>query len=733
MKLCKFAAALTGAALSLSLVAPALAAEAADQRLARVTLEVKGTLGIGDEYTEFYGEPDETALGTRWSLSWKSEDEELSVTATDEGKVLSLNRWEKGDRVVEPVFAMGSSGELSFPAMTRAQAGEHARAFLDKVLSENEKVSFTEEDAESLSATEYSFRGNVELNGLPSPMSVYVRVRLSDGEVTRFWRGDVSDYAGAPGEAKTSTTEEKARELLKTTLSLRLEYVRDGEEGKAVLRYLPNGTDEFYVDAATGELVNLTELRDKLRQEYAGTGGNKLMANASMAAMDAAAPEAAPTLSEVELEGVAKLEGVLDKEGLDKKIKAWRELGLDAYALGSAGYNVDRETGDVTARVSYAKNTEEGIYRRYVTVDAKTGELISMYGNNPSRMVLLEEDSKEYKALLTAAQAQEKGEAFLKRLWGEQLAKTERYNEVDGKEKASTVSFTFAQKVNGYFFPENSITVRVDGTDGSIMGFSRSFDDEVVFDTADGLISEEEAIDVWCGSFPVELGYMEIPVALDMSKEFELLRNAGYTYYNSLKPGYALGDRDAWYSGVDAKTGELVEPETTEPETMFYDDLEGHWAKEILDELARYGVGWMGGKAEPDKALTQLDYILLLSSAEGYRWSNVGEEDVETLYEIAYRQGILTKEERQEDKVLTRAELVKMFLNSRGYGKVAQLSGIFRCDFADAAQIPESDLGYAALAQGLGIAGGDGEGNYAPTRPAVRCEAAVMLWKYMKR
>ena len=60
MKLCKFAAALTGAALSLSLVAPALAAEAADQRLARVTLEVKGTLGIGDEYTEFYGEPDET-------------------------------------------------------------------------------------------------------------------------------------------------------------------------------------------------------------------------------------------------------------------------------------------------------------------------------------------------------------------------------------------------------------------------------------------------------------------------------------------------------------------------------------------------------------------------------------------------------------------------------------------------------------------------------------------------
>ncbi len=730
MKLHKFAAALTAAALSLSLAAPALAAEAADQRLTRVTLAVKGTLGIGDEYTEFYGEPDETALGTRWNLDWKNEEAELNVTATDEGKVLSLNRWERGAKV-EPVSA-GSREGLSFPAMTRDQAGQCARAFLDRVLSENETVTFTDKEEESLSATEYSFRGNVELNGLPSPMSVYVRVRLSDGEVTRFWRGDVSDYAGAPGEATTSVTQEKARELLKSTLSLRLEYVRDGEEEMAVLRYLPNGTDEFYVDAATGELVNLTELRERLRRDYETGGGasNKFMASADV---DATTSEAAPALTETELEGVAKLEDVLDKDSLDKKIKGWRELGLDSYTLGSASYSVDRETGEVTARISYAKNTEDGIYRRYVTVDAKTGELISMYGYNPSRIVLAEKDSKEYKVLLTTADAQAKGEAFLKKLWGGQFAKTERYNEADETAKVADVSFTFAQKVNGYFFPANSLSVRVDATDGSIMGFSRNFDDKVVFDTTDGLISEEQAVDAWCGSFPVELGYMEIPVALDMSKEFELLRNAGYSYYNSLKPGYALASQDAGYTGVDAKTGELVKPETAEPETMFYDDLEGHWAREILDELARYSVGWMGGKAQPDKALTQLDYILLLSSADGYRWRDVDEEDVERLYEFAYRNGILTKEERQEDKVLTRAELVKMFLNSRGYGEIALLPGIFRCGFADAGQIPEADLGYAALAQGLGLVEGDSQGNYASTRPAVRCEAAVMLWKYMKR
>ena len=729
MKLRKLAAALTTGALTLALAVPALASESADQRLAKVTLAVKGALGIGDEYTEFYGEPDETALGTRWSLSWKNEDGELSVTATDAGKVLSLNRWE-GSYKAEPILA-GEKGARTFPAMTRAEAQTRAEAFLGRVLADNEKIVFSDEWEESLSATEYSFRGNVELNGLPSPMTVYVRVRLSDGEVTRFWRGDVSDYAGKPGTPETSTTADRARELLKTTLDLRLEYVlKEGDgENRAVLRYLPNGTDEFYVDAATGELVNLTELRDRLRRQDSVAGGDmeKVYNTLKTEAMAEDGAASVPTLNPTELEGVAKLEDVLDKEALDKKVKAWKELGLDKYTLGSASYSVDRETGDVTARVSYGRNTEDGICRRYVTLNAKTGELLSMSGSNPYRT---RQDGTRY---LTAQAAQEKAEAFLKLLWPGQLAKTEVYNAPDEDAGVTVWVFTFAQKVNGYFFPGNSLSVQVDAADGSIMGFSKSFDEEVSFDAAEGLITEETAVDAWCQSFPVELAYMEIPVALDMTREFELLRNAGYSYYNALKPGYALGDRDAWYSGVDAKTGELVKSETAEPERMTYDDLEGHWAKEILEELARYGVGWWGGKAQPDKALTQLDYIILLASVSGYRYDPLRAEDVDALYDFAVRQGLLAKAERQEDRVLTRSEVVKMFLNSEGYGPIAQLPGIFRCDFADAADIPEADLGYAALGQGLGIIGGDSAGNYAPARLAVRSEAAALLWNYMKR
>lgn len=738
MKLKRFAAALTAGVLTLSLAAPALAAEAADARLAKVTLAVKGVLSISDAYTEFYGEPDETALGTRWNLSWSGDDEQLQITATDAGKVVSLNRWEKGG--VQPVYssAVGRNSP-AFPPMTMDQAKAHAQAFLDKVLSDNETVEFEENESESLSATSYTFRGEIRLNGLASPMSVSVRVRLSDGEVTRFWRGDVSDYAGEPAPAATFTTAEKAREQLKSTLDLRLEYVLDwdggeGAEKKAVLRYLPNSTDEFYVDAATGELVNLTELREKLRRDYeTGSGAaNKFMASA---AMDAAAPEAAPTLTPTELEGVAKLEDVLDKDALDKKIRAWKELGLDKYTLGAANYSVDRETGEVTAWVSYAKNTEEGIYRRNVTVDAKTGDLVSMYGYGPSRYELQVTGGRDENApaAITAKNAQAKASAFLTKLWPEQFAKTEAYNGPDAAGKAAEWNFTFAQKENGYFFPGNSISVQVDA-DGYITGFSKSFDDGVVFDSADGLISMDAAVDAWCESYPVELEYMEVPIALDMREQFMPLRNAGYTYYNALKPGYALGEQDGWCSGVDAKTGQVVREKGGEAEKMAYDDLDGHWAKAILDELARFRVGWLGGKAEPDKALTQLDYLKLLASMDGYTVTErEGEKGWDWLYDYAYRQGLLTREERAEDETVTRAGMVKMLLNSMGYGEVARLPGIFRCDFADAASIPEADLGYAALAQGLGIISGDGEGNYAPTRSSTRAEAAVLVWNYLKR
>lgn len=751
MKLRKLTATLLAAALGLSLSAPALAADAADVRLTKVTQTVKATLDIGDEYESFYGEPTETMLGTRWTLHWEAEGKSLDVSATDEGKVLSMNLW--GETVQPGREEQGPA----FPALTWADAKSRAETFLAQVFTEGEAAVFDgESSGASLNATSYYFYGAITLSGLPSPLRFRLRVRVADGAVTSFSRDDVSEYVGALSAAQTSTTADKAAALLKDTLSMRLEYVWDeNQDGHAVLRWLPNSTDDFYVDAATGKLVNLTELRELLNTETGGSGLNRF--NTSMTAPEAAADSA---LSKAELEGIAKLEGVLDQKALDEKVRAWTQLGLTGFELSGASYRVEREedgirpmpiavtdgvavaeiageaaeaeTGaeaaisKVTATLTYAKKVGNSISRRTVTLDAKTGELESVSGYNAYNDGAVKVEQK-------AAQA--KAEAFLKALWGEQFAKTDLYTSSEATVLSGAWSFTFAQKENGYFFAPNAITVRISAEDGTVMGVSKSFDDDVVFDDAQGLISEADAVAAWAASYPVELSYIAVPVQLDLlGQEAKPLINAGYSYYNALKPGYALGDRDTWYSGVDAKTGELVKPsyDYTSP-TVTYDDIEGHWAQAALSELAEYNVGWFGGKAQPDAPLTQLDYIALLASADGYTWDLSEEGAADDLYSYAVRRGLLTAEERDEDAVLIRGEAVRLLLDSLGYKQVANLQGIFRCDFADAQAIPPEYMGYAALAQGLDIVhGGDGL-DFAADHFATRAEGAMMLWRYMKR
>ena len=181
----------------------------------------------------------------------------------------------------------------------------------------------------------------------------------------------------------------------------------------------------------------------------------------------------------------------------------------------------------------------------------------------------------------------------------------------------------------------------------------------------------------------------------------------------------------------DAKTGTVLVHELRD-NTLTYDDLEGCWGKNQALTLAEYGVGWQGGSLRPNDTLTQLDLVALLASTHGYSYSP-DEDDADDLYAYAYRYGILTPEQRQDAAQVTRLELIQLLLDSAGYGSIARLEGIYRCDYTDADTIPAGQLGYAALAQGLGLVAGDSAGRFAPNRPATRVEAIAILYQFMMR
>jgi len=703
-----------------SLALPARA-QSADDRLAAVTAKVKTVLDLDTEnYTDFYGDLMEDVLAPSWYLEWFSDDASLNISATEEGKILSYNYRENSAVSYEQSFAP------RFPAGDQDSAKAAAEAFLSKVLTKGESVVLEGRQV-YLGQTSYRFSGQILINGLPAGLSCSVAVRCEDNVITNFYRDDFNGaMMGGIPSAAAKITPEQAKTALRGTLALRLEYVENGD-GAAILRYLPEYGDDYYVDAQTGELVNLTELAQDLSK-----GENSSASNDTMASAPSAAPES--SLTEAEKAGAEKLKGVLEKDALEKKARAISQLGLEKYTLSSVNYTVAREEDEngetpVTATLRFGRQVGGAAWRRTLTVDARTGELIRV-----SSSAWMADETVERS--VDAQQAQEKAAAFLQSRCGDIFAKTELYRSSDALTNDWNVShsFTFAQKENGYFFPANSISVGVDATDGSISSYNCVFDDSVTFESPEGIVTMDAALDAWLDTYTVQLAYVHVPAAVDYSvPEYAPLKDIGITYLYKLVLGYGL-EREDYLLGIDAKTGKAAAPDWAAVEPgVTYDDVAGHWAQKEIEKLAKYQVGFLGGKFRPRDALTQLDLIALLASTSGYLYDGSGEDAADYLYEFAYGMGLLKKEERADGAVMTRGETVRLILNAMGYGHVAQLEGIFRTGFTDDSSIPAEYYGYVALAQGLGIVSGDASGAFGAAAQTTRAQAAVMLCRLMER
>ena len=710
----RMASLLLAAALTAVLVLPAAAADEAaqDARLTQVTQAVKDTLDLDtSEYSSFYGECYDQTLVSQWSLYWEGSAGTLSIDALEDGTIT---------RYYLSQEEAGSAGLPSYPSGDPAQARETAHVFLDKVLSPGlESVQLEESSgSDRLGRNQYRFSGNILFHGLPSPLNCSITVDGGSGQVTNFHR-DVSygTYMGGVPSPTPAVTSQAAAQSLKDSLSLKLEYVLpEGGGAQAVLRYVPDSRDEYYVDAQTGALVNLTELEAGLGDMGMGGGSSS---------EDSAAGTPENGLSQAEQEGIQKLEGVLSKETLDGQLRAVPQYGLEDYALSSASYQLIQETESQEERVlctlRYLLPGEDGTAARTFTVDAKTGQVEDLWSYLP-----WDEDQK---ASLTQAEAQEKAAAFLQGFCPDRSAKLALYQGPEG-EVQSTYFFTFARQENGCFFPEHFYGVEVSAEDGSICGLSYSYDDGVTFDSPDGIVSAQTALDAWMGTYTVTLGYLQVPEKLSASDpEAAPYLQLGLTAFFRLKLGYGL-DREGSYLGVDAKTGRPVQLEAGGAAPgLTYSDLSGHWARGAIEALAQYNVGYDGGTFAPGQAMTQWDMVALLFSVENYPLDPAAatQQERDTAYAAAYRMGALTRAERQDDAPLTRSQAVKLLLNAEGLKAAAQLTGIYTCSYTDKAAIPSEDLGYAALAQGIGMV----QGAWAGDRTAARAEGAVMLHKLL--
>lgn len=718
------------------------AAEDTSARLEKVTQAVKTRLDLDTEaYEDFQGECYDEELAAIWYLRWQNgpNDSTLSIEALEDGTIISY-RVNTDDAV--PVYWRGDLPK--FPEKQDASADrEAAEAFLKKVLAVNETASLkNRENMDRLNSTSSYFNGEILLNGVSSPMTC--NLTIENGQVVRFSRGvQANTFLGAVPDPKAAADQAKASAELREKLALRLAYVgADGEENQAVLRYLPE-TDlhTFYVDAHSGEVLDITELEKGMR--YNGLTKNSMAEDAAAAPM-ATASGGDRGMSAAEQAGVEKLAGVLPTEKLDASLRAVAAYGLNGYTLASTSYTLEtdytatpiakdadgEEERTPVCRLRYVlaeeksdkvEPSEDAVKSRTFTVDARTGEVRQMYSSTPWGR----------DAVLTEAQAREKAEAFVKEFAPGRTV-TLKKSENDGESKAPYYSFSFSREVNGYPFENNYYNIAIDNQDGYIYALNYTWNEDMTFESPEGVITPAAARNAWADTYEVKLAYRLVPQALDGKDPVQALLIAqGVKSFYGLRLTYALS-REDYCQGISAKTGEPVYPEkSTVNEEISYTDVKGHSAQADIEKLARYGIGYASSEFRPGKGMTQWEFVCLLASTEGQRLdpAAASKSERDSAYGTAYSLGALTRAERSDESPLTRGALVKMLLNAAGYGPAARLSGIYTCSYSDKASIPAGDLGYAAIAQALGMA----KDTYGATRNASRADAASMLCRILER
>ncbi len=693
-------------------------------QLEAVTLAVKQTLDVGDEYTDFSGEYRDD-VSPRWSLYWSMDGRDLSVEADGAGKVLNVNRWI--DRGVDDRFY---GFDPVFPAVERDRAEKQASDWMDRL--------FTGEEAGRIDSVRvylgregyYSFSGEVLKNGLPSPVGFTLCV---DGEGMRsFYRSDCyGGYVGQLPGPEPEADETAAADGLAKAVELELCYVSDGEGG-ARLRYVPVGPATV-VDALTGEAVDMDAL-------YAAFGSSWSMNTA--ATMDAAAPEAAAEaeggaiLTETELASIENYADVLSQTAIDEGLRETKALGLGDFTLARCSYALDSDSGDVTATARYtAPMTEEELYGfsprafedaqeqgrdltiyKTVVLDGKTGRIRSVYTQYP----LWDRDGD---VTMSQQAARRAADNFLANTVPE-LAAESALCTLKGYNEDAAGPVVYARTHDGYFFPENTLAVAINPSSGTVDSFSFVWDEDVTFADSREPVGEKKALEVYTDALEVTLGYVAWPVDITLEEDgvYKEYRNEGYTYVEQLRLAYFYGGLED-VAGVDALTGEAVAAPSGDG-TFAYDDLAGEERADMIRALGQAGIGFVGGSFRPAEALTQRDALVLLLQADGYA---PDPEDEESFRERAVRQGAIGGEDWAPEEAVTRMAFLRMLLAPSRYGDAAELTGIWDAGFAD---VDGADAAYAAIARALGLAEGD---VLAPDETLTRADAAEILYRFMDR
>lgn len=444
---------------------------------------------------------------------------------------------------------------------------------------------------------------------------------------------------------------------------------------------------------------------------------------------------------------VQKLASEMDSSSAEAMMKQMvKDLYGDDYDIQSTNYQTSSDeygrhsnywSGQFTKKDSKNGFEDQG----QICIDSSTGQLVSVNKYNPINGFGTSYDNSEAK--LTWDQAYSKTIEMLKKYFAYSVKdiNTEQfyiknisyYNNVPQVDRF--YGFNFNRSVNGIPYQDDNINISFDAKTGEIYNIYSRWTSDLKVPSTEGIINADAAQDIFFKKYNPKLAYSLINTSKDYKNPVM-----------QVKLVYSILD-GLIYSGinnVDAFTGKFVDnngQEVTGSISAFKAKIKGSAAEKELSILASQGI--IDTKNfDLNKKVTRADLIKMLVNAKGYRpYFSKSTPDLKIKYsgtkgDVMYKYlqsavsyGILDNSgDFKGDEIITREEMVKDIVKLLGYNDIAKTKGIFKVPYIDAAQIAPENIGYVAISKALGLTN-DADSKFRPRSQATIIDTAIAIYK----
>ena len=625
-----------------------------DKTVEKLVLKAKEIFNIKDVYDNFeVNSSSDDDYGTIYNLSWSKKDgsSDLNVSISNDMHITNYNKYEnKKYETLKPNY--------SYEALKK-----YAIDTIKKIDPVNSK---------SLKLNESSYQNYIDDNAYIFNFDRYVGDRrvIGDGASITINYVDKSvkryslNYNHGFDFSKTAEFD-----ALKSNLTID-EAINIFKENKYIKPMIKFVVDEKKEPRITFKTIYSNELNanyfvNSTSKKYERYDYPIFLNN--FMTKDAAAEGAMDGLSEYEVKGIDKIKGIKTKAEALKKAKTFVKDASKAKVTLS-NLNQDYISKDYVYNINMEIGKDEKKTYYNISLDAKDLTLLrfSTYNNFDSG----DNDKKD----LSSDELKKIALDYIKK----------NASDIDEKdlELMATENNTayFVRVMDGYYIPENSISIGISKDTKEINEYSRAwYRKPIKYEKAKKSI--DEAYDVIKKEINYEEAYQYIRDKSDPAKSSVVL-----TYM----PKNTKIEIDA-ISGKLAKSNE---------ELKNYSDIDKSKYKDKAILLKQMGYAYIEDEIMPEKNLKQKDFITFVYIFG----SRDSDEIIDNAYQRALREGVIKANEVNREKEITNMDLAKFMIRLKGMEELVG-KDIFK-NINIKAKLTKEENAYLSLANALGYING---------------------------